>query len=185
MLRKYVNDAHIGRAAFDPAQLRMGVIETAWTRNNADWQNDIKHRPIFLSHRGTPLTSDNFRENYWNPAIKAAGLKAHPHQGRHWFVTNAVRNIEQTCKTETEARTEKQKLIEYMAWRSGEQTLKCYEHVLRSESFAPRIRAIHRALTRLEKAWPRTRGSQEFKTVPGAQDGELDEDLKFILGGES
>jgi integrase len=52
--------------------------------------------PLFLSARGTPLSARSYRETYWTPACRAAGLDADPHQARHWYVTIAVRTIHET-----------------------------------------------------------------------------------------
>lgn len=41
-----------------------------------------------------------------------------------------------------------------MAWRSGEQTLRAYEHLERSDSFQCRLRAIHQTMRRRD-VWPR------------------------------
>jgi hypothetical protein len=44
---------------------------------------DLYEVPIFLSARGTPLTARNYRDNYWRPACRAAGIDADVHQARH------------------------------------------------------------------------------------------------------
>jgi hypothetical protein len=48
---------------------------------------------LFLTGRGTMLQARLFREHYWTPALRAAGLDVDPHQGRHWFVTNACATL--------------------------------------------------------------------------------------------
>jgi len=110
-------------------------------------------------------------------------MDADPHQARHWFVTNAMRNIQRTCRTEPEIRRERMNLIAYMGWRAGEQTLACYEHVSSSSGFARRIASIHRVIATQERELAKGRGNRRARDVAPPQT-EIDEDLKFILGGE-
>jgi hypothetical protein len=79
--------------------------------------------PLFLSARGTQLSAKSYRETYWIPACRHAGLDADPHQARHWYVTMAVRTIHETSINEGEIRRRIRELIEYMRWRGGEQTM--------------------------------------------------------------
>ena len=82
---------------------------------------------------------------------RAAGIQAHPHQARHWFVTNALRNIEATASDEQDQARRKEELIQYMKWRSGEKMLHAYEHVDRETRFiAKTLPAIHAEMKRLE-----------------------------------
>lgn len=67
--------------------------------------------PPILTKRGTRMTEKLFRDCYWHPALPAAGLHAHPHQGRHWSVTNALRVFEKRGGTGTAQTGE---LIKYM-----------------------------------------------------------------------
>jgi hypothetical protein len=47
-----------------------------------------------------------------------------------------------------------------MAWRSGEQTLRAYEHLERSDSFQRRLRAIHQTMQRRERLAARPTASR-------------------------
>ena len=97
------------------------------------------------------MTARLFRDHYWKPALRAAGIDADPHQCRHWFVTNALRQLEEGEPTEAELARRKQELIQYMGWHSGERTLKAYEHVHRTDSFARRLSSIHEVMRQRER----------------------------------
>ncbi len=88
---------------------------------------DLSTIPLFLTLQGTQLTPKAYREHYWNPACRAAGIEADVHQARHWLVTGAVRDIYETAKNEAEIKRRLRGLVEYMKWRSPE-TLSVYEH---------------------------------------------------------
>ena len=108
--------------------------------------------PLFLTERGTPMTSNLFRDFYWRPALRASGIHAHPHQARHWFVTNALRRIEAIASGEEDQKRKKEELIRYMKWRSGEKMLQAYEHVDREILFMTQtLPAIHAEMKRLEQ----------------------------------
>jgi hypothetical protein len=94
---------------------------------------DLHDVPLFLTRRGDPLTAKQFRRGYWKPACAAAGIDADPHQARHWFVTACVREIYAVSDRDGEVQRGKEALMDYMAWRSGEQTLRAYEHVVQTE----------------------------------------------------
>lgn len=135
---------------------------------------------IFTTLRGTAMTARLFRDEYWKPALKAAGIEADPHLCRHWFVTNALRHIECAVTSEGVLARRKQELIQYMAWRSGERTLKAYEHIQRGQSFARRLHSIHAAMQRRERdAGKAERGGPVQKANNATV---LDEDLAFLLG---
>jgi hypothetical protein len=68
-----------------------------------------------------------------------------------------------------------------MAWRSGERTLRAYEHVQRAESFARGMEAIHRAMRRRERE--ALESHDTIKDTP--QTAELDQDLTFVLGDDN
>src|SRR5262249_14467750 len=40
--------------------------------------------PLFLTTQGTHLSTTTFRDYYWRPACRAAGLDVDPHQARLW-----------------------------------------------------------------------------------------------------
>nr|WKF55671.1 Tyrosine recombinase XerC [Paraburkholderia busanensis] len=84
--------------------------------------------PIFLTNRGTALTPAAFRDLAWRPACKAAQISAVVHQGRHWYVTAAIREIRETVPPGAEQEAHVEALISYMHWRNGRATLECYNH---------------------------------------------------------
>lgn len=88
---------------------------------------DLQHVPLFLTTQGTQLTPKEYREHYWNPACRAAGIEADVHQARHWLVTRAVRDIYETAQSKAEIERRLQGLVKYMKWKS-EETLSAYQH---------------------------------------------------------
>ena len=58
------------------------------------------------------MTAKLFRDHYWTPALRAAGLDADPHLARHWFVTNALRHVERGVRDEAALARRKQELIQ-------------------------------------------------------------------------
>jgi integrase len=121
LLRRYFDGQ---RRAHD----RMNWSLAEYLRASDDKLIDLNEVPLFLSTRGTQLKAKSFRETYWVPACRAAGLDADPHQARHWYVTMAVRTIHETSTTDGEIRRRIRELIEYMQWRGGEQTMASYNH---------------------------------------------------------
>jgi integrase len=177
LCRRYFDDAQHGRCAVDPDKLTLRDLTRLARRSPG--QLDQVH--VYLTTRGTPMTAKLFRDHYWTPALRAAGLDADPHLARHWFVTNALRHVERGARDEAALARRKQELIQYMAWRSGEQTLRAYEHVERSESFQRRLRAIHQTMRRRERvaALPaRVSSSDDARGRAGHVRG----DLAFLLG---
>ena len=178
LYRRYFDDAQHGRCAVDPERLTVRLLTRLARRSPA--QLDQVH--LYLTARGTPMTAKLFRDHYWTPALRAAGLDADPHLARHWFVTNALRHVERGARDEGALARRKQELIQYMAWRSGEQTLRAYEHVERSESFQRRLRAMHQTMRRRERvavspaARPRARSSDDGHPVG------VGGDLAYLLG---
>jgi hypothetical protein len=140
---------------------------------------------LFLTERGAPMSSNLFRDHYWRPALRAAGLHAHPHQARHWFVTNALRSIEATASSEEDQRRKKAELIQYMKWHSGERMLQAYEHVDREAHFVTEtLPAIHAQMKRLERKAGRdgiglTNPADEGKFPPPRT---ADPDLALLTG---
>jgi hypothetical protein len=129
------------------------------------------------------MTARLFRDHYWKPALTAAGIEADPHTCRHWFVTNALRHIEETAEGESDLVRRKQELIQYMAWRSGERTMNAYEHVQRGRSFALRMHAIHREMEKRERhtAEALARGG-DVPIAPTEQ--PFNHELAFLLGDD-
>src|SRR5437879_13679168 len=94
-----------------------------------------------------------FRSDYWSPALRAAGIVAPPHIVRHWLVTNALRTIERTAANENEMVRRKTELVQYMAWKTAERTLKAYEHVVRDKSFITNtVHSVHEPMKRDRKS---------------------------------
>ncbi|HKQ05712.1 MAG TPA: tyrosine-type recombinase/integrase [Blastocatellia bacterium] len=184
MLRNYFNDAEGGRLAADLRGVTFSAVERAFRPPRGEMWADVEGLPIFLSRGGTALTAENFRQHYWKPALGTQSIEADPHQARHWFVTNAVRNIMATCRTAEEADYEKRKLIAYMAWRSGEKTLQCYEHSTSRADFAARLDLIHSEMRERERQAGDGEGGRLL--ISASTEDELpapvDEDLAFILG---
>lgn len=147
LLRKYFDDKTHGRRAHDNRKLTLGDLANLLVRD----RNQLVSIPLFLTERGTPMTARLFRDQYWRPALRSAGFDADPHQARHWFVTNALRNIELTSKSDGELLRHKEELIEYMAWRSGEQTMAAYEHIQRHDQFLERLADIHGVMKTRER----------------------------------
>lgn len=148
LFRRYFDDAECGRRGWDPHHHSMHDIQ----RILSDDPKRLASIPLFLTERGTPMTSNLFRDFYWRPALRASGIHAHPHQARHWFVTNALRRIEATASGEQDQRRRKDELIRYMKWRSGEKMLHAYEHVDRETLFITQtLPAIHAEMKRLEQ----------------------------------
>jgi site-specific recombinase XerD len=145
LVRRYFDDDIDGRRAHDPSRLSVADLEKM---NSAE----LAKVQVFLTTRSNkPLTQKVFRTAYWTPALRAAGISAQPHQSRHWFVTNALRTIERTSKNEAEVIRRKAELIEYMAWSTGERTLKAYEHVVRGGDFIEKtLNHIHKEMRKRE-----------------------------------
>ena len=170
LFRKYFDNERIARPPEMDSVSKLSKI----SRTGAALLSEVR---IFTTTRGTSLTAGLFRDHYWKPALKAAGLDADPHLCRHWFVTNALRHIEQSVRSETELIRRKEELIQYMSWRSGERTLKAYEHVQRAQSFAESMRSIHHAMRRRENTAIDDRTSDMDAKQPS-----FDQDLAFLLG---
>jgi site-specific recombinase XerD len=179
LYRRYFDDAQHGRCAVD--RERLTLRELSVLARQAPARLDDVH--LYLTARGTPMTAKLFRDHYWTPALRAAGLDADPHLARHWFVTNALRHVERGARNEAALARRKQELIQYMAWRSGEQTLRAYEHVERSHSFQRRLRMIHQTMQRRERLAARSpapagAGSDTAQNRPQPIPG----DLAYLLG---
>jgi hypothetical protein len=126
LLRRYINGE---RRRCD---LRLRSLSD-YVRVGEQGEVDLHDVPLFLTRRGDPLTVKQFRRGYWKPACAAAGIDADPHQARHWFVTACVREIYAVSDRDGEVQRGKEALMDYMAWRSGEQTLRAYEHVVQTD----------------------------------------------------
>ncbi|WP_419879511.1 hypothetical protein [Brevibacillus centrosporus] len=89
---------------------------------------DLLSVPLFLTNRGTVYTSKTYRENYWNPACRNAGIDADVHQARHWYVTMSMRTIYETSHTNADVQRRLRELIEYMKWKKGWEMIEVYQH---------------------------------------------------------
>jgi site-specific recombinase XerD len=176
LYRRYFDDDTAGRCALDPGRLTVARL-SSMLRSTTAQLHEIR---IYLTARGSPMNAKLFRDHYWKPALKRAGIDADPHLCRHWFVTNALRHIETVAKTESELCRHKEELIQYMAWRSGERTLKAYEHVQRGATFARRLRKIHETMHRRERR-PDQRAIAPKVPEP-VESKILDQDLAYLLG---
>jgi site-specific recombinase XerD len=180
LYRLYFDDDADGRCAHDPQRLRVSDLATL-ARTDPTL---LAETPLFLTERGTPLSARLFREEYWKPALKAAGMDADPHQSRHWFVTNALRNIDRMARDQPDRVRRRQELIQYMGWLSGERTLQAYDHVQRAADFRIQLQAVHNEMQKRERSVPVNPGLS-----PQDQGSEMTplssvacKDLAFLLG---
>ncbi|MCI0418451.1 MAG: tyrosine-type recombinase/integrase [Acidobacteria bacterium] len=121
LLRRYCDT---DRRRFDPHGWNLNQYLVRFGKK----ASELSTVPLFLSSRRTQITPKAFRERYWNPACQAAGIEVNIHQARHWYVTMAVRHIYESSSTEPEVQRRLRELIEYMAWKSGWDTLESYQH---------------------------------------------------------
>jgi len=177
MYRMYFNESGCGPSRRRAEASSVGQLEVL-LRSDSQRLQSI---PIFLTSRGTVMSPQLLRDHYWRPALRRAGIDADPHSARHWFVTNALRNIEAQSHDEGELRRRKAELIEYMGWRSGERTMRTYEHLQRRERFLAQLSQIHREMERRERKYLDP-GSLPRLPVAEVQAGR---DLAFLLGEDN
>ncbi|GHP00430.1 hypothetical protein KSF_104770 [Reticulibacter mediterranei] len=139
LLRRYFDEERRGS---DPN----GYTLADYVELSKRHQIDLSTVPLFLSGRGTTLSANTFRENFWNPACQMAQIDVDIHQCRHWYVTAAVRHIYETARAEGEVKRRLRELIEYMKWRQGWQTIECYEHYFDVIRHAEIQNAVHQKL---------------------------------------
>jgi hypothetical protein len=149
--------------------------------------------PLFLTERETQLSPKTFRQHYWNPACKSAGIDADPHQARHWYVTMAIRAIYESSQTEAEVQRRLRELVEYMKWKSGLAMVDVYQHYFDAQRHAEIQDRVHalleqskkQALVDLEQGRPkRQKPRSEEPGIPGrlATDADLTL-LMDMIGG--
>ena len=109
MLRQYLNT---DRCHLDPTHRRLEHL------SDAD--------PLFLSVRHRAYDYEAFKP-HWYALCKAVQIDLNIHGLRHWYVSQAMREICETAKSAGEVERGKENLVRYMAWRSPD-TLKAYEH---------------------------------------------------------
>jgi integrase len=181
LCRRYFDDDKEGRRAHDPQRLTIADL----SKMDGPELEKVK---LFLSrHRGQGLHSKSFRKCYWNPALHSVGIQANPHLARHWFVTNALRTIEHTSKDANEILRRKTELVQYMAWRTAERTLKAYEHVVRDDNFiATTLQTIHREMKRREKELRKNPAllSERLRSESDTPTDTRDEEWAILTGGE-
>jgi integrase len=177
MYRMYFNESGGGLPRRPAEASSVGQLE-ALLRSDSSRLRSI---PIFLTSRNTAMSPQLFRDHYWRPALRTAGIDADPHSARHWFVTNALRNIEAQSHDEGELRRRKTELIEYMGWRSGEQTMRTYEHLQRRERFFAQLSQIHREMERREGKYL---DPGSLPRIPAAE-VQARRDLAFLLGEDN
>lgn len=123
--------------------------------------------PLFLSRRGTPWSVASFRAHYWKPACAAAGLDVDIHQARHWYVTQAMAEVEARARRgEITVERGTAELVEYMQWRSGEAVLAAYNHATDAAGHA---RTQDRLFQRLREAPPPSPPTPAAGAAAGAQ----------------
>jgi integrase len=127
MLHQYTNT---DRAQLDPQHRRLEQLED--------------HDPLFVSKRSNPYTYGAFKP-HWKALCCAAQIELNIHGLRHWYVTQAMREIAETAKSEEGISLGKEGLVRYMAWRSPE-TLKTYEHYFTYLSWVKTQDQLHRRL---------------------------------------
>jgi integrase len=167
----------------------------SYVRRAEENRADLHSVPLFLSRRGAQLTPKAFREGSWNPACRAAGIEADVHQARHWYVTQAIRGIYETSRSESDIQRRLRELIGYMGWKSGWETLEAYQHYfdpLRHAEIQDRLHQRLDETLKRELAHRRPNGHP----VPGtfnrteaeddASNDESDPDLDYllVLGGK-
>jgi integrase len=176
MYRMYFHESRRALSR-SPEAWSIGQLE-ALLRSGSQQLHSI---PIFLTSRGTAMSPRLFRDHYWRPALRKAGIDADPHSARHWFVTNALRKIEARSHDEGELRRRKTELIEYMGWRSGEHTMRTYEHLQRREHFMAQLAQIHQEMDRRERKYLDPGPSPR---LPAAE-VQAGRDLAFLLGEDN
>lgn len=80
----------------------------------------VADMPLLLNLAGAAPNATVFRDDYWTPAARRLGLLDSPHYARHWFVTNAVAQIEAEFGDGPLIDRELDLLCHYMHWRNGE-----------------------------------------------------------------
>ena len=177
MYRMYFNEWRAVAPTITPKIESIGQLEALLKSDS----QQLQRVPIFLTRRGTAMSAQLFRDHYWRPALRKAGIDADPHAARHWFVTNALRNIEAQCHDEGELQRRKSELVQYMGWRSGERTMRVYEHLQRRERFCVQLSNIHREMEQRERKYL---NSVSSAAAPASQ-LQAGRDLAFLLGEDN
>jgi integrase len=165
-----------------------------YLRSAQEHGTNLYHVPLFLCRRGTKLTAKTFREGYWNPACQAAGIEADVHQARHWYVTQAIRGIYETARSESDINRRLRELIEYMGWKSGWETLQAYQHYFDPQRHAEVQDQLHQRMDQALKEDLAQSPSRHSVVITPSRavlqvenagrsnhDGERDSDLEYLL----
>ncbi len=134
MLRQYMNT---DRRHLDPTLRRLEHL------SDAD--------PLFLSIRHQAYDYEAFKP-HWYALCKAVQIDLNIHGLRHWFVSQAIREICETAKSVGEVERGKENLVRYMAWRSPE-TLKAYEHHFQAQQHIQLQDQLHQRLYQGDRAY--------------------------------
>lgn len=126
--------------------------------------------PLFVTETGRVYGYATFYY-HWRRACAHTGLRVHPHQARHWFVTIALRYFQNI--PDADRRTaQRQGLISYMSWKNPE-TLQAYDHHLHRTEFT----ATHAALMQLVEGNPADLATSPPAVVSRASPGDLPADM--------
>jgi integrase len=117
MVRAYVNTE---RWRWDRQQRRLEQLE----------DDD----PLFVSQRCKPYDYEAFKPHWYTLCIQVE-IDLNIHGLRHWYVTQAMRQVCESAQTSEEVVRGKEDLVRYMGWRSAE-TLRAYEHFFQAERHA-------------------------------------------------
>lgn len=139
LLRRYFDH---DRRVFD--ERGWGLTDYLRRSEPASWHTV----PLFLTAQRMALSARTFRDLAWRPACRHAGMSANIHQARHWYVTQAMREIYHTVPAGTDRERAIDALIAYMRWRSGRATLERYDHHFRQLQHADLQARLHAQLDR-------------------------------------
>lgn len=114
--------------------------------------------PLFVTNRGTAYMYHAWYP-HWKKAIENAGLELNPHKTRHWYVTNVMRTIYETSKTEAESSIRLREFVRYMKWKSKE-TLDVYEHFFNEKEQINLIHQVHKRMKESEEGYLQLRSKK-------------------------
>ena len=201
-LRFSAHTAKLLRRYFDTERCRLDSSHDRlddYLQAAREKHKDLYEVPLFLSCRGTPLKPKTFRDFYWNRACQEAGIEADVRQARHWYVTQIIRTIYETTRSESEINRWLRELIEYMGWRSGQETLDAYRHYFDPQRHAEIQNELHERMDgalkqALEDPSRRQKGqrssfnppsqSENANQLPNDLDSDSDLEYLLTLGGQ-
>lgn len=121
LLKTYFDDYRI---KFDKSKLKL----TDYINLSDNDKINLYDVPIFITEFGTELKQNVYRDLYWKEACKSSNIKASIHQTRHWYVSKIIEEIYSQDLPRERYERKVDELIKYMNWKSGNRTLKAYEH---------------------------------------------------------